>query len=97
MAASTLLLRTFDLNLLKVFDVVMAERNLTRAAQVLALTPGKRPRVARGGEAASEAAVCGFLDKVLGGDVQFSSLKALPELMSAAMRDALGKDTHDEL
>jgi DNA-binding transcriptional LysR family regulator len=38
MAASTLLLRTFDLNLLKVFDVVMAERNLTRAAQVLALT-----------------------------------------------------------
>lgn len=31
-------LRTFDLNLLKVFDVVMAERNLTHAAQVLSLT-----------------------------------------------------------
>ncbi len=31
-------LRTFDLNLLKVFDVVMAERNLTRAAHHLALT-----------------------------------------------------------
>jgi DNA-binding transcriptional LysR family regulator len=31
-------LRTFDLNLLKVFDVVMAERSLTRAAQQLALT-----------------------------------------------------------
>ena len=38
MPAPTLLLRTFDLNLLKVFDVVMAERNLTRAAQVLSLT-----------------------------------------------------------
>jgi DNA-binding transcriptional LysR family regulator len=31
-------LRTFDLNLLKVFDVVMAERSLTRAAHQLALT-----------------------------------------------------------
>jgi DNA-binding transcriptional LysR family regulator len=31
-------LRTFDLNLLKVFDVVMAERSLTRAAHLLALT-----------------------------------------------------------
>jgi DNA-binding transcriptional LysR family regulator len=31
-------LRTFDLNLLKVFDAVMSERNLTRAARDLALT-----------------------------------------------------------
>ncbi len=31
-------LRTFDLNLLKVFDAVMGERNLTRAAHQLALT-----------------------------------------------------------
>lgn len=31
-------LRTFDLNLLKVFDEVMAERNITRAASRLALT-----------------------------------------------------------
>jgi len=31
-------LRTLDLNLLKVFDVVMAERSLTRAADILALT-----------------------------------------------------------
>jgi DNA-binding transcriptional LysR family regulator len=31
-------LRTFDLNLLKVFDVVMAERSLTKAAKHLALT-----------------------------------------------------------
>lgn len=31
-------LRTFDLNLLKVFDAVMAERSLTRAAHHLALT-----------------------------------------------------------
>lgn len=30
--------RTFDLNLLKVFDQVMAERNLTRAARNLAMT-----------------------------------------------------------
>lgn len=36
MALTTL--RTLDLNLLKVFDVVMAERNLTRAAHLLALT-----------------------------------------------------------
>ncbi len=31
-------LRTLDLNLLKIFDVVMAERSLTRAAHLLALT-----------------------------------------------------------
>lgn len=31
-------LRSFDLNLLKVFDVVMAERSLTRAASQLAIT-----------------------------------------------------------
>ena len=31
-------LRTLDLNLLKVFDAIMAERSLTRAAQQLALT-----------------------------------------------------------
>lgn len=31
-------LRTLDLNLLKIFDVVMAERNLTRAAQLLSIT-----------------------------------------------------------
>lgn len=31
-------LRTFDLNLLKVLDAVMSERNLTRAAHLLALT-----------------------------------------------------------
>jgi DNA-binding transcriptional LysR family regulator len=36
MALTTL--RTLDLNLLKVFDVVMAERNLTRAAQLLSIT-----------------------------------------------------------
>ena len=31
-------LRVFDLNLLKVFDVVMSERSLTRAAKQLAIT-----------------------------------------------------------
>ena len=31
--------RNLDLNLLKVFDAVMAERNLTRAAERLAMTP----------------------------------------------------------
>ena len=35
MPAPTLPMRSFDLNLLKVFDVVMAERSLTKAAQVL--------------------------------------------------------------
>src|SRR5918912_2734754 len=30
--------RTFDLNLLRVFDQVMADRNLTRAARHLAMT-----------------------------------------------------------
>ena len=38
MPAPTLPMRSFDLNLLKVFDVVMAERSLTKAAQVLSLT-----------------------------------------------------------
>ena len=38
MPAPSLQLRTFDLNLLKVFDVVMAERSLTKAAQLLSLT-----------------------------------------------------------
>ena len=37
-AAPPFNLRTFDLNLLKVFDVVMAERSLTKAARHLALT-----------------------------------------------------------
>ena len=35
---STVTLRNLDLNLLKVFDVVMSERSLTRAAQLLSLT-----------------------------------------------------------
>ena len=35
---TTLNFRTLDLNLLRVFDVVMAERNLTRAAERLSLT-----------------------------------------------------------
>ncbi len=35
---STLNFRTLDLNLLRVFDVVMSERNLTRAADRLAIT-----------------------------------------------------------
>ena len=34
----TLNFRTLDLNLLRVFDVVMAERNLTRAAERLSIT-----------------------------------------------------------
>jgi DNA-binding transcriptional LysR family regulator len=37
-SAKTFNLRTFDLNLLKVFDAVMSERSLTRAAARLALT-----------------------------------------------------------
>ena len=35
---ATVTLRNLDLNLLKVFDVVMSERSLTRAAQLLSLT-----------------------------------------------------------
>jgi DNA-binding transcriptional LysR family regulator len=38
MPKSSINLRTFDLNLLKVFDTVMAERSLTKAAEQLALT-----------------------------------------------------------
>ena len=37
-ATSSFNLRTFDLNLLKVFDEVMAERSLTKAAKHLSLT-----------------------------------------------------------
>lgn len=36
--ATALNFRTLDLNLLRVFDVVMAERNLTRAAERLSIT-----------------------------------------------------------
>ncbi len=36
--ATALNFRTLDLNLLRVFDVVMAERNITRAAERLSLT-----------------------------------------------------------
>ena len=35
---TTVSFRTLDLNLLRVFDVVMAERNLTRAAERLSIT-----------------------------------------------------------
>jgi DNA-binding transcriptional LysR family regulator len=38
MSKPSINLRTFDLNLLKVFDTVMAERSLTKAAEQLALT-----------------------------------------------------------
>ena len=38
MSLPPLPLRTLDLNLLKVFDVVMVERNVTRAAGRLAMT-----------------------------------------------------------
>ena len=54
--------RTLDLNLLRVFDAVMAERNLTRAAQRLAITQPavsnalKRFRVAVGEELLTRAA-----------------------------------------
>ena len=52
-------LRTFDLNLLKVFDVVMSERSLTRAAHLLALTqPAVSNALRRLRESGS--AVCAF-------------------------------------
>src|SRR4029453_4169541 len=53
--------RTLDLNLLRVFDQVMAERNLTRAARNLAMTqpavsnPRSRLRGARGDQLVSRS------------------------------------------
>lgn len=46
--ANTLHARTLDLNLLRVFDAVMAERSLTRAARILSLTqPAARDALSR--------------------------------------------------
>jgi Bacterial regulatory helix-turn-helix protein, lysR family len=45
--------RTLDLNLLRVFDVVMSERNLTRAAEQLAMT---QPAVSNAPRRCSRAA-----------------------------------------
>ena len=51
---------------------------------------GKRPRVAAfEGDAASEAALRTFLDRVLGGDVTFTGLARLPELENEVVKAAM--------
>jgi len=77
-------LRNFDLNLLKIFDVVMAERSLTRAAQVLSLT---QPAVSNALRRLREA---------LGDEVlvrQGRSLEATPKalLLWPQVREALAR------
>jgi len=77
-------LRNLDLNLLKVFDVVMSERNLTRAAEQLALT---QPAVSNALRRLREA---------LGDDLLVRKGRALEptpraELLWPAVRGCLGQ------
>ena len=60
-----------------------------QAPALVVVKHGKRPRVARMEGPLTAAGAAAFLDRVLGGDVQFAPLKELPELVSDAVRDAL--------
>jgi DNA-binding transcriptional LysR family regulator len=62
--ATALNFRTLDLNLLRVFDVVMAERNLTRAAERLSLT---QPAVSNALKRLKEAVGEELLTRAAGG------------------------------
>ncbi len=56
---------------------------------VVVVKHGKRPRVAVHTGPLTPGALTPFLDRVLGGDVSFKAVKALPELVPEALRDAL--------
>ena len=76
--------RTLDLNLLRVFDVVMAERNLTRAAERLSLT---QPAVSNALKRLREAVGEDLLTRSAHGVVPTPRAEALwPEVRSALGR-----------
>jgi hypothetical protein len=56
---------------------------------VVVVKHGKRPRMAAHAGPITASSLTPFLDRVLGGDVAFSAVKALPELVPDALRDAL--------
>ncbi len=63
---------------------------------VVVVKHGKRPRAARHFGELTAAALAPFLDRVLGGDVPFKALAALPELVPDALREALNSAGDDE-
>ena len=87
--------RTLDLNLLRVFDVVMAERNLTRAAERLSLT---QPAVSNALKRLREAIGEDLLTRSAHGVVPTARAEALwPEVRSALgrLRGALAPGEFD--
>ena len=60
-----------------------------RTPAVAVVKHGKRPRVAVYSGPLALADVSVFLDRILGGDAQFTPLRELPDLLSDAMRAAL--------
>src|SRR3982750_1578293 len=84
--------RTLDLNLLRVFDVVMAERNLTRAAERLSLT---QPAVSNALKRLKESVGEDLLTRAPGGVKPTRGAQALwPGLRTALghLRAALSPD-----
>ena len=84
--------RTLDLNLLRVFDVVMAERNLTRAAERLSLT---QPAVSNALKRLKESVGEDLLTRAAFGVKPTPRAEALwPEVRAALgnLRDALAPD-----
>jgi DNA-binding transcriptional LysR family regulator len=87
--------RTLDLNLLRVFDVVMAERNLTRAAERLSLT---QPAVSNALKRLREAVGEDLLTRTAHGVTPTPRAEALwPEVRSALgrLRGALAPGEFD--
>lgn len=87
--------RTLDLNLLRVFDVVMAERNLTRAAERLSLT---QPAVSNALKRLKESVGEDLLTRAANGVKPTPRAEALwPEVRSALghLRDALAPGAFD--
>src|SRR5580765_5456115 len=81
--------RTLDLNLLRVFDVVMAERNLTRAAERLSIT---QPAVSNALKRLKESVGEDLLTRVASGVKPTPRAEELwPEVRSALghLREAL--------
>ena len=93
--SSPLNFRTLDLNLLRVFDVVMAERNLTRAAERLSLT---QPAVSNALKRLRDAVGEDLLTRVAHGVVPTPRAEALwPEVRAALgrLRTALAPGEFD--
>ena len=94
-AAMSLNFRTFDLNLLRVFDAVMAERSLTRAASTLAMT---QPAVSHAMKRLHEAVGEQLFTRAAGGIRPTPRAELLwPRVREtlSGLRDALAPDSFD--